>query len=89
MTWLLTLATIANGMADAGDDVTGASIYETLGTSDDLVNWPDANPLACGSVASIPTICNFTFPIAGYVAGTGAVETVPGYEAFDTTPYLP
>ncbi len=89
MTSLLTLATIANGMADAGDDVTGASIYETLGTSTDLVNWPDANPLACGSVASIPTICNFTFPIAGYVAGTGAVETVPGYEAFDTTPYLP
>jgi hypothetical protein len=88
MTGLLTLATIANGMAAAGEDVTGASIYETLGASVDLVNWPDANPLACGSVASIPTICNFTFPIATYVSGTG-VETVPGYEAFDTTPYLP
>ncbi len=60
-TGLLTLATIANGMAAAGDDVTGASIYETLGASVDLVNWPDANPLACGSVATIPTICNFTF----------------------------
>jgi len=88
-TSLLTLATIANGIADAGDDVTGASIYETLGASVDLVNWPDANPLTCGSVATIPTICNFTFPIATYVSGTGGVETVPGYEAFDSTPYLP
>jgi ABC-type branched-subunit amino acid transport system substrate-binding protein len=88
MTGLLTLATIANGMAAAGEDVTGASIYETLGASVDLVNWPDANPLACGSVATIPTICNFTFPIATYISGTG-VETVPGYEAFDSQPYLP
>ncbi len=72
----------------AATDVTGASIYETLGASDDLVNWPDGNPLACGSVASIPTICDFTFPIATYVSGKG-VQTVPGYEAFDTTPFLP
>ncbi len=88
MTGLLTLATIANDMAAAGDDVTGASIYETLGASVDLVNWPDGNALACGSVATIPTICNFSFPIGTYISGTG-VETVPGYEAFDTTPYLP
>ncbi len=88
VTGLFTLATIANTMAAAGEDVTGASIYERLGTSDDLVNWPEGNLLACGSVTTIPTICNFTFPIAGYVAGTG-VETVPGYEAFDTTPFLP
>jgi branched-chain amino acid transport system substrate-binding protein len=87
-TGLLTLAGIANGMAAAGDDVTGASIYETLGASDGIVNWPDGNPLTCGSVATIPTVCNFTFPIATYVSGTG-VQTVPGYEAFDTTPYLP
>ena len=85
---LLTLATIANTMAAAGDDVTGASIFETLGASVDLVNWPDANSLACGSVATIPTICNFTFPIATYVSGTG-IETVAGYEAFDSKPFLP
>jgi branched-chain amino acid transport system substrate-binding protein len=88
VTGLFTLATIANGMADAGEDVTGASIYETLGASDGLVNWPDGNALACGSVASIPTICNFIFPIATYLSGEG-IKTVPGYEAFDTTPYLP
>ena len=88
VTGLLTLATIANGMADEGADVTGASIYETLGASDGLVNWPDDNPLACGSVATLPTICAFTFPIATYVSGDG-IQTVPGYEAFDTTPFLP
>ena len=75
-------------MAEGGGDVTGASIYETLGASDGIVNWPEGNPLACGSVASIPTICAFTFPIATYLSGEG-IQTVPGYEAFDTTPYLP
>ncbi|MET0907841.1 MAG: ABC transporter substrate-binding protein [Ilumatobacteraceae bacterium] len=88
VTGLLTLATIANGLAAEGADVTGASIYETLGASDGLVNWPDGNPLACGSVATLPTICAFTFPIATYVSGEG-IQTVPGYEAFDTTPFLP
>jgi branched-chain amino acid transport system substrate-binding protein len=88
VTGLLTLATIANSMAEGGADVTGASIYETLGASDGVVNWPEGNTLACGSVASIPTICNFTFPIATYLSGEG-IQTVPGFEAFDTTPFLP
>jgi branched-chain amino acid transport system substrate-binding protein len=88
LTGLLTLASIANGMADEGADITGASIYETLGASDGVVNWPDGNALACGSVASIPTICAFTFPVATYLSGEG-IQTVPGYEAFDTTPFLP
>jgi branched-chain amino acid transport system substrate-binding protein len=88
VTGLLTLATIANTMAEDGTEVTGASLYETLGASDGIVNWPEGNPLACGSVASIPTICAFTFPIATYLSGEG-IQTVPGYEAFDTTPYLP
>ncbi len=88
VTGLFTLATVANTMAAGGDDVTGASIYETLGASNGVVNWPEGNPLACGSVASIPTICYFTFPIATYLSGEG-IQTVPGYEAFDTTPYLP
>ena len=88
VTGLFTLASVANSMADASEDVTGASIFETLGASDGIVNWPDGNPLECGSVASIPSICYFTFPIATYLSGEG-IQTVPGYEAFDTTPYLP
>ncbi len=89
VTALLTLATIANGMADGGDDVTGASIYETLGTSDDLVNWPDANPLACGSVATHPDHLQLHLPDRDVRVRDRSIETVPGYEAFDTTPYLP
>jgi len=85
---LLTLATIANTMAAGGEDVTGASIFERLGASDDLVNWPEGNALTCGAATTYPTICNFTFPIATYVAGTG-IETVPGFEALDTTDFLP
>jgi branched-chain amino acid transport system substrate-binding protein len=88
VTGILSLATIANSMAADGEEITGASIYETLGASDGAVNWPDGFPFSCGSAPAYPTICNFIFPIATYVAGTG-IETVPGYEAFDTTPYLP
>jgi branched-chain amino acid transport system substrate-binding protein len=85
---LMTLALIANTVADGGGEVTGASIYETLDASDGLVNWPDGYDLACGAAAAYPTICNFIFPIATYVPGTG-IETVPGFEALDTTPFLP
>ena len=42
-----------------------------LGASDGMVNWPDGNPLACGAAPSIPTICNFSFPIATYLSGEG------------------
>ncbi len=88
VTGLLSLATIANSVADGGEDVTGASIYAALGASDGVVNWPDGNAFSCGAAPTYPTICNFTFPIAGYVAGTG-IETVEGFEALDTTDFLP
>jgi branched-chain amino acid transport system substrate-binding protein len=88
VTGLLSLATIANSIADGGGEVTGASIFETLGASEGVVNWPDGNEFACGAATAYPTICNFIFPIATYVSGTG-IETVPGFEALDTTDFLP
>ena len=88
VTGLLTLATIANTMADGDEEITGASIFERLGASDGLINWPDGNALSCGAAPTYPTICNFSFPIATYVAGTG-IETVPGFEKLDTTDFLP
>ena len=45
LTGLLTLASIADGMADEGADITGASIYETLGTSDGLGQLARRQPL--------------------------------------------
>jgi ABC-type branched-subunit amino acid transport system substrate-binding protein len=85
---LMSLATIANALAADGEEVTGASIYERLGASDGAVNWPDANPFACGAASAYPTICNFIFPIGTWVEGEG-IETVAGFEALDTTPFLP
>ena len=83
---MLTLALMSNIMVDEGTEITGASMYERLGTSDDLVSWPNETPMACGSVTSIPSVCNFVYPIGTYV--DGAVQTVPGFEALDTTDYL-
>ena len=77
---------MSNIMVDEGADITGATMYERLGTSDDLVSWPNETPMACGSVSSIPSVCNFVYPIGTYV--DGAVQTVPGFEALDTTDYL-
>ena len=83
VTGLLTLATIANTVAEGGGEVTGASMYEALGASDDVVNWPDGNPFACGSVSSIPTICNFIFPIGTYCRGQ---ESRPSRASRHSTP---
>ena len=65
-----------------------AAIYERLGTSTDLVNFADGNPLSCGAWATYPTICSFVFPIGEYVAG-GGVQTIPGFEATSVIDYLP
>jgi branched-chain amino acid transport system substrate-binding protein len=87
VTGLFSLAGIANMIADDGGDVTGASIYDTLGASDGAVNWPDAFPFSCGAAPEYPTICNFIFPIATYLADEG-IQTVPGFEALDTLEFL-
>jgi branched-chain amino acid transport system substrate-binding protein len=84
---MLTLATVANVMADGGEEVTGASIYERLETSEDLVTWGDGNPLVCGAAPSVPNVCTFSYPVATYV-GDATVETVPGYEALDVLDFL-
>jgi branched-chain amino acid transport system substrate-binding protein len=88
VTGILSLAGVANGLAADGAEVTGASIYEKVGASDGAVNWPDGFPFTCGAAEAYPTICNFIFPIATYTAENG-IETVPGFEAFDTSPFLP
>jgi branched-chain amino acid transport system substrate-binding protein len=85
---LMTLAAIANNIAADGGEVTGASVYETLAASDGVVNWPEGNAMSCGAAEAYPTICNFIFPIGTYLADEG-IQTVPGFEALDTTPYLP
>jgi len=88
ITGLMTIASVANTVAAEGGDVTGASIYERLGTSTDLVDFPDGRPLTCGAASQIPSVCSFIFPVSEYV-GDGLIQTVPGFEALDTLSYVP
>jgi branched-chain amino acid transport system substrate-binding protein len=84
---LFALALIANTMADEGEEITGASLYERLATSTEFTTWPNEFPLACGDAPSIPNVCSFAFPVGEYV-GDGTVETVPGYEELDVRDFL-
>lgn len=85
---MMSLAEYANRMAADGQEVTGTSLYEFLGTSTDLNSWPGGAPIECGAAPKYPTICAFTFPIAEYHEG-GEVLTIPGLEAVSAKPYLP
>jgi ABC-type branched-subunit amino acid transport system substrate-binding protein len=85
---IMSLAEYGNIMQAAGQDVTGASLYDFLKTSKDLAQWPGGAAIECGAAAKYPTICAFTFPVSEYVAG-GGVMTIPGLEAVSAKDYLP
>lgn len=84
----MSLAVYASAMADAGTEVTGASLFEYLGTTPDLALWPAGSLVECGLAEAYPSICAYTFPFAEYQAG-GGVLTVPGLEAVSSIDYLP
>jgi branched-chain amino acid transport system substrate-binding protein len=85
---VMSLAVFANMIADSGNPVTGASLYDFLGTETDLTLWPGGAKIDCGASAKYPAICSFTFPFAEYTAGSG-VATIPGLEAVSALDYLP
>jgi ABC-type branched-subunit amino acid transport system substrate-binding protein len=85
---MMSLAQFSNMMIAQGTEVTGASLYEFLGTSKDLGQWPSGTPIDCGSAAKYPSICTFTFPVAQYLEG-GKVETIAGLEAVSAKEFLP
>ena len=66
---IMSLAEYSNIMAADGQDVTGASLYEFLGSSTGLRQWPGGAEIECGASPTYPTICAFTFPVSEYVAG--------------------
>ena len=84
----MSVATFGNRVAADGGEVTGASIYELLGSADDLSSWPGTSPIDCGAAPKYPAVCAFVFPIAEYTEG-GEVRTVEGLEAVSALPYLP
>jgi branched-chain amino acid transport system substrate-binding protein len=85
---IMSLAEYSNIMAADGQEVTGPSLYEFVGSSTDLQQWPGGAAIECGASPTYPTICAFTFPVAEYVAG-GSVITIEGLEAVSAKPYLP
>jgi branched-chain amino acid transport system substrate-binding protein len=88
ITQVMTLARVANHLADEGVVPTGPAIRERLAASTDLLTFPNGTPLECGRVAAYPSVCSFEFPIGEYV-GDGKVETIPGFESISVVDYLP
>ena len=74
--------------AAEGGEVTGSAMFDRLATSSDILNFPDDNPLECGLAPEYPTICSFVFPLGEYIEG-GEIRTIPGFEAFNVSDYLP
>ena len=75
-------------MESAGTAVTGAALSDFVKTSTDLTLWPGGAPIACGSSATYPSVCSFSFPFAEYQAG-GKVVPVAGLEAVSSAEFLP
>ena len=84
----MSLAVYAAAVADGGDPLTGASLYQYLQTTPGLEQWPNGSLVECGQSADYSAVCAFTFPFAEYHEG-GEVLTVPGLEAVSSLPYLP
>lgn len=88
ITQVMTLARIANSIAENGGEVTGQAIYDTLASTTELLSWPNDSPLACGLSTTYPSVCSFEFPIGRY-GPDGVIETVPGFESANVVDYLP
>ncbi|WP_395159242.1 ABC transporter substrate-binding protein [Ilumatobacter sp.] len=84
----MSLAVYSNAVVAAGGDLTGKSLYEYLGTTPALQQWPSGSLVECGQSETYSAICAFTFPFAEYLEG-GQVLTVPGLEAVSSIAYLP
>ena len=85
---IMSLSMYADMMRAAGTEVTGALVYQYLGTTKGLTQWSSGAAIECGAAPKYPSICSLTFPVAEYVAG-GSVKTIPGFEAVSTKDYLP
>ncbi len=85
---IMSLANYGNQMVKAAKPVTGASLYEYLGTTKGLTLYGGATAVECGSSASYPAVCSFIFPFAEYTKG-GKVLTVKGLEAVSSKELLP
>jgi hypothetical protein len=85
---IMSLAMYGQMMVADGQAVTGESLFDFVGSTKGLAQWPNGSPVECGAAPKYPTICAFVFPIAEYLEG-GEVTTIPGLEAVSAKEYLP
>jgi len=84
----MSLAKFAYLIAEAGDEVTGAGLYQFMGASNQVDFWPSGPTKACGAAPNYPSICSFDFPVAEYRPGEG-VRALTGLASVSALDHLP
>jgi hypothetical protein len=83
----MTLAQFADAIVSEGGEVTGESLYEYMGSTNESI-WPSGLPFECGRAVDYPSVCTFEFPVIEYT-DDGELQEVPGLETVSAFEYLP
>ncbi len=83
----MTLAQFADAIVSDGGEVTGQSLYDYMGSTNESI-WPSGLPVECGRATAYPSICTFEFPVIEYTED-GTLQPAPGLETVSAFEYLP
>lgn len=83
----MTLAQFADAIVSGGDEITGQSLYDYMGSTNESI-WPSGLPFECGRAVDYPTVCTFEFPVIE-LNEDGELQAVPGLETVSAFEYLP
>ena len=83
----MTLAQFADAIVSEGGEITGDSLYEYMGSTNESI-WPSGLPFECGRAVDYPSVCTFEFPVIEYTED-GELQEVPGLETVSAFEYLP
>jgi branched-chain amino acid transport system substrate-binding protein len=83
----MTLAQFADAIVSDGGEVTGQSLYDYMGSTNESI-WPSGLPVECGKAADYPAICTFEFPVIEYTED-GTLQPAEGLETVSAFEYLP
>lgn len=83
----MTLAQFADAIVSEGGEVTGQSLYEYMGSTNESI-WPSGLPFDCGKAVDYPSVCTFEFPVIE-LNESGELQEVPGLATVSAFEYLP
>jgi branched-chain amino acid transport system substrate-binding protein len=83
----MTLAQFADAIVADGGEVTGQSLYDYMGSTNESI-WPSGLPFECGRAPAYPAICTFEFPVIEYTED-GTLQPAAGLETVSAFEYLP